>query len=580
MHRLALCLVVLFAAAACRAGDLGAAQPATPEATDIPTATSTPASTPTPTPTPTATAPPAEVVGDLRSQTLGEAVGQSGAPCGFVDVFDFPLDPPDAAQASGGSDFGRFRSRYDGNHTGEDWRLGASSFGEPVYSIGHGQVTYAQPNGWGADKGVVIVQHTFRDGRRILSFYGHLDPPSVALRAGQCVERGQTVGDIGDPRTRPHLHFEIRMHLPDTPGPGYWPVDPRGAGWRPPSATIWHERILALPSVGWGRLSDDQTLRPLGVSDSDLLVASGYEELLLLNRESGGLHQTYSLPESTTALLQDARRALLYVAAGSDGLLALEISGLVSGNEMRPAWQLDIGGAFVTELLPLPDGGVVVATRTKLAGVSDEGQVLWEGEPVDEIIDWWLTNSELILLTRDRVWVIGASGPTWSAAPLGSRGIVAGPRPLVYAVDGLYRLNLELNSSEQVLALPRGFPRRGDLGELPNGRVLIVHPDPFDERLILLDSEGTLVWERSLASIGASSFELLVVGDRAYLITSSGSSSTVRIEILGIDQESGLLTRLLAGGSRSARAPALQVSSAGDLILLGISGVGLYAWAP
>ena len=70
-------------------------------------------------------------------------------------------------------------------------------------------MTYAQPNGWGADKGAVIVQHTFRDGRRILSFYGHLDPPSVELRTGQCTERGDLVGAIGDPRSPPHLHFEI-----------------------------------------------------------------------------------------------------------------------------------------------------------------------------------------------------------------------------------------------------------------------------------------------------------------------------------------------------------------------------------
>ncbi|HZY45078.1 MAG TPA: M23 family metallopeptidase, partial [Anaerolineae bacterium] len=66
---------------------------------------------------------------------------------------------------------------------------------------------------------VVIVRHVFNDGRTILSFYGHLDPPSVVLNVGDCVERGQQVGEIGKPRGRPHLHFEIRHHLPARPVP-------------------------------------------------------------------------------------------------------------------------------------------------------------------------------------------------------------------------------------------------------------------------------------------------------------------------------------------------------------------------
>jgi murein DD-endopeptidase MepM/ murein hydrolase activator NlpD len=100
-----------------------------------------------------------------------------------VDVLDFPLDPPNGADASGGSDFGVFRSRYGKFHSGEDWWgvRGRQSFGEPVYAIGHGLVTYAEPEGWNRDKGVIIVRHIFDDGREVLSFYGHLDPPSVLL---------------------------------------------------------------------------------------------------------------------------------------------------------------------------------------------------------------------------------------------------------------------------------------------------------------------------------------------------------------------------------------------------------------
>ena len=33
-----------------------------------------------------------------------------------------------------------------------------------------------------------------------------------------------------------HEHFEIRTHMPEEPGPGYWPTDPTEAGWLPPSS--------------------------------------------------------------------------------------------------------------------------------------------------------------------------------------------------------------------------------------------------------------------------------------------------------------------------------------------------------
>jgi murein DD-endopeptidase MepM/ murein hydrolase activator NlpD len=200
-------------------------------------------------------------------------VPQNGAPCGLVDTLDFPLNPPDGEDAVGGGDFGNFRRRYDKYHTGEDWGFGSSNFGSPVYSIGHGRVTYAQPLGWGVDQGVVIVEHTFRNGSTLLSFYGHLDPPSIILKAGDCVQRGDQVGEIGRPRTRPHLHFEIRSHMPDTPGPGYWPVDPTRAGWLPPSATISNYRLAISPGVRWTRPNISWSAKGIGVLNDDVFVA-------------------------------------------------------------------------------------------------------------------------------------------------------------------------------------------------------------------------------------------------------------------------------------------------------------------
>ena len=119
---------------------------------------------------------------DLRAQRLTTPVAQRGAPCGVVDLLDFPLGAPDGQDASARWPFGRYSERYKGIHAGEDWVYDfGSSLGKPVYTIGHGQVLYAEPWGWGGDKGTIIIRHVFADGSTIMSFYGHLDPPSVVL---------------------------------------------------------------------------------------------------------------------------------------------------------------------------------------------------------------------------------------------------------------------------------------------------------------------------------------------------------------------------------------------------------------
>ncbi|MCK4724790.1 MAG: M23 family metallopeptidase, partial [Anaerolineales bacterium] len=194
---------------------------ATPDISKKVISSVTPRQTATISPSPTPTAPGFREIDEITEHFAVSPISQPGAPCGFGDYFDFPLDAPDGAAAQGGADYNIYRSRYGKFHTGEDWRYSRiPNFRAPVYSVGHGVVTYAEPLGWGADQGVIIIQHTFRDGLQVLSFYGHLDPPSVNLNPGDCVQRGDWIGSIGNPRSSPHLHFEIRSHMPFGPGPG------------------------------------------------------------------------------------------------------------------------------------------------------------------------------------------------------------------------------------------------------------------------------------------------------------------------------------------------------------------------
>ena len=134
----------------------------------------------------------------------------------LADGFDFPVGKPDGA--------GYYRSRglrlRTPRHMGEDWNGkggGNSDLGDPVYTIGHGLVTYAADarGRWGK---VVIVRHAFREPKTgnvfcCQTLYAHLDRIDVKL--GQLVKRGDQVGTIGTNRGMypAHLHAELHFNV-------------------------------------------------------------------------------------------------------------------------------------------------------------------------------------------------------------------------------------------------------------------------------------------------------------------------------------------------------------------------------
>jgi murein DD-endopeptidase MepM/ murein hydrolase activator NlpD len=127
-----------------------------------------------------------------------------------ADGFDYPVAKPNAV--------GYYKSRgWFKYHPGEDWVSTNRSalLGAPIYSIGIGVVVFTRnaPGGWG---NVVIVRHAYyEEGRlyQIDSFYAHLN--RVIVREGQCLAKGQQLGEVGTNRGMypPHLHFEIRKNL-------------------------------------------------------------------------------------------------------------------------------------------------------------------------------------------------------------------------------------------------------------------------------------------------------------------------------------------------------------------------------
>jgi murein DD-endopeptidase MepM/ murein hydrolase activator NlpD len=509
-----------------------------------------------------------------------------------VDLLDFPLDPPDGNRVSGGrGDFGRFRNRYDKYHAGEDWWGGnrGSSFGMPVYSIGHGLITYAEPNGWGRDQGVVIVRHTAPDGDKFLSFYGHLDPPSVVLKAGDCLVRGEQVGEIGRPRSSPHLHLEIRTHLPYAPGPGYWPEDPTLAGWRPPSQTIWNSRIAAAPGVQWARLSDAGFSKGIGTLGLNTFVAVEDRQLAAFDLEDGSLRWRLEAEEYVDDALFDAEQPIVYVANRRGRVEALTVPGLGEGASGEVAvpeslWAVDLDPVGAPALLPLPGGGVVLSVSKRMFAFSADGSPLWEEEVPERPVDWALADERLVFSTQGRdgsLWTIDTSGPVHWEAPLSGRPIVAGDQLWFYDHDGLYRLNAETQRSELVYALPSSFMGLGDMIALPDGGLLLAHRDRFDERLIALDAAGRVRWERSYGGLIQGKPSLLALDGRPYLMSEHMGNASSTISIYSIDLEGAELRHIFSGGSRAPDPNLTWAAAAGDgLILIHIGGGSLAALDP
>ncbi|MEZ4669163.1 MAG: hypothetical protein R3E39_14745 [Anaerolineae bacterium] len=88
-------------------------------------------------------------------------VAQS-APCGIADNIGLPV--PDLV--AGYDDFGLFRRRFGGNHTGVD--LAFDRWGDPVQAAARGQVTLSNTLEWNTEKGVVVVSHAMPEWQSTL----------------------------------------------------------------------------------------------------------------------------------------------------------------------------------------------------------------------------------------------------------------------------------------------------------------------------------------------------------------------------------------------------------------------------
>jgi murein DD-endopeptidase MepM/ murein hydrolase activator NlpD len=85
-------------------------------------------------------------------------------------------------------------------HQGVDFGAGS---GEPIMAAGGGTVSFA---GWHGGHGRYVM---IRHNKDLVTAYAHMS--RIAVKAGQTVRQGQTIGNVGSSgmSTGPHLHYEV-----------------------------------------------------------------------------------------------------------------------------------------------------------------------------------------------------------------------------------------------------------------------------------------------------------------------------------------------------------------------------------
>ena len=320
------------------------------------------------------------LAGLLASVLPGPApvAAQAAAACGVVDAIDYPVENMDGPRR--GDDFGLYRAKFGGLHTGLD--VAFYHYGDPVRAIADGRVTYADPEGWDTEKGVVIIEHTMPDGEIFYSVYGHMEPigdyffPGV----GQCIRRGTIVGAVGDPSlSAPHLHLEIRDFLPDDGGPGYLDTNPLESGWKHPLDFImlWRLRLMdgrdgaPPPYVSHVTGLHPPAVPPIVTADGGLVVADG--AMLEGVDADGALLWRIELGNTVAGLVELA-----------DGRLAVRTTddtiALIRAGRYEAVWTPDrpLSGA------PLLIGGALafVTADDALVAYTPDGALLWDTLPL------------------------------------------------------------------------------------------------------------------------------------------------------------------------------------------------------
>ncbi len=462
-------------------------------------------------------------------------------PCGVINaphLIDYPVDRFEFQVIS---PFGRPSGRYDGQlHAADDWiKIEGPSLGEPVHAIGPGRVTYANPTGWGRDRGVVIIEHVLADGTYFYSLYGHIDESEIHNfpARGSCVNLGDVVGVIADPRPAPHLHFEIRNFGPAAPGPGYSEIDPRLSGWFNPRQFIDNAKAWLSPAYRWHiEAGDDQGLTPSPVltSDGSLILIDG--QYLEVYSDAGQLLWRYRMADTVEpvglATLADDR---LFVGA-ADGRLQYwsPQAGYLEQWETGLS-AITLGPIVFSDLIVVMDDAQMLhifnANRESIASYAD----------LDDIRAYAVTERMVGILTEHDLLLIGLDGQLIARFEVERNSdVIASPD------GGLFVRNqgelAQISSAGEWRTITNALSANRSDNQMmfdQNTGNIILWGITRPNRLIAISLQGEIVWETDLHqyTLWGLSRAALIQANRC-----TGILASQRGYVLAFDLPSGQLT--------------------------------------
>jgi hypothetical protein len=284
-------------------------------------------------------------------------------------------------------------------------------------------------------------------------------------------------------------------------------------------------------------------------------------QLIGIDVSDGGIVWSPPSPERIDDAMIDATGSAVYVSRFGE-VEAFRLpnphppAGDADAPDMSPQsiWSMELGVFARPALMPLPGGGLVVSARRQVWAVSTGGEVRWELELPGSPADWTLAEDTLILSTvggDPALWSIDEAGAEVLAEGISGRPVSADGQLFVYANDGVYRVNPETRSAELLYPLAPAVRGMGDMVALPEGGLLVAHADLADRRLIALDYDGRVRWERSIAGASRGQQRLLVSDGRVYLMSQREGSSRSEIAISLVDVSTAELVRIFSGSAQS-----------------------------
>ena len=355
---------------------------------------------------------------------------------------------------------------------------------------------------------------------------------------------------------------------------------------------MWH---------GPGKINGDVVAIQSAELAGDTFLVAEDTGLLAIDSGDGSVAWRAPVADGLTAATLSADGSLAYALSTAGSLLAFDLS------ERTPtlAWELPLDEGNDLALAPMPDGGALVSGwsmvfaekdgkwtlsgQRAMTAISAAGDIVWQRSWPTEITrtgnedHWVLADGELVLAVAGneaRVWSIDHEGPAlWQRETGELQSQFAAIDGQLWGFDNqsVYRLQPETRSVRLAAQLPTAFPGIEAILPLPDGRLLLAHRDRVDRRLLLLDRDGDLVWDRSYANLDAGIPSLLLADGQPLLLTQNTTRAGSLVDLYSIDIDEPRLTHIFSGGGPAASTPARAWSDDAGRVILAIPGGSMVA---